>query len=83
MARGWESKSVEDQQAEAEARRDAPKTRPLNEKERERASKRMTLGLARAHVLQELQTACHPNHRATLEQSLAFIDRELAGLDRP
>ena len=82
MARGWESKSVEDQQAEAEARRQAPVSRPLTDAERERQARRMTLGLSRARVLQDLQTACHPNHRATLEQSLAFIDRELEALDR-
>jgi hypothetical protein len=41
----------------------------------------MSLSLARVRVLQDLQTACHPNHRATLEQSLAFLDRELAALD--
>jgi hypothetical protein len=81
MARGWESKAIEDQQADAEARRQAPSTRPLPESERYRQSRRMSLGLARARVLQDLQTACHPHHRATLEQSLVFLDRELAALD--
>ncbi len=42
----------------------------------------MKLGLSRARVLQDLQNACHPNHRAMLEESLAFIDRELEALDR-
>lgn len=83
MARGWESKSVEDQQAEAEARRDANRAAPVSEAERDRRAKRMALGVARARVLQDLQTACHPHHRATLEQSLAYLDRELEALDNP
>ena len=82
MARGWESKSVEDQQADAEARRQNPPGPPLSDTERERQARRMTLGLSRARVLQDLQTACHSNHRAMLEASLAFIDRELEALDR-
>ena len=82
MARGWESKSVENQQAEAEARRDGSSARALTDAERDREARRLGLGLSRARVLQDLQIACHPNHRATLEQSLAFIDRELEALDR-
>jgi hypothetical protein len=82
MARGWESKSIESQQAEAEAGREASNVRPLSAAEREREAKRLTLGLSRARVLQDLQTACHRNHRAMLEQSLAFIDAELEALDR-
>jgi hypothetical protein len=80
VARGWESKSVESQQAEAEAERHAPAHRPLTDTEREREAKRLTLSLARVRVLQDLQTACHPNHRAMLEQSLSFIDREIEAL---
>lgn len=82
MARGWESKAIEDQQANAEARREEARGRVLTDAERVREDKRMRLGLSRARVLQDLQTACHPNHRATLEQSLAFIDAELEALPR-
>ena len=82
MARGWESKSVENQQADAEVRRDGSRAPALTDIERDREARRLTLGLSRARVLHDLQTACHPNHRATLEQSLAFIDRELEALDR-
>lgn len=80
MARGWESKSVESQQAEAEARRERAGNRALTDTDRERHARRMALNMSRTRVLQDLQTACHPHHRATLEQSLAFIDRELAAL---
>jgi hypothetical protein len=40
----------------------------------------MTLMLSRSRVLHDLQAACHPNHRATLERSLEFIDSELRSL---
>jgi hypothetical protein len=80
MARGWESKSVEEQMAEAEARRSAPAGRELTPAERDRETRKMTLMLSRSRILQDLQTACHPNHRALLEQSLAFIDAELQAL---
>jgi hypothetical protein len=85
MARGWESKSIESQQAEAETRREAREASSApgrTDAERDREAKRLKLGVSRARVLQDLQTACHPNHRAMLEQSLAFIERELAVLDR-
>jgi hypothetical protein len=80
MARGWESKSVEDQQADAAERR-APVGPALTEEARERQARRLALGMSRARVLQDLQTACHPHHRATLEASLAFLDGELAALE--
>lgn len=44
-------------------------------------SRLMTLKIARSRILLDLQTACHPNHRATLEQSLAVIEAELRTLD--
>jgi hypothetical protein len=83
MARGWESKSVEDQQADADARRGQTAAPPIDDAERARRARRAALGLSRSRVLQDLQTACHPNHRATLEQSLAFLDAEIAALDGP
>jgi hypothetical protein len=85
MARGWESKSVEDQQAEAEARKHAAgrSQAPKTDADRAREARRLSLSVARSRVLQDLQAACHPNHRATLEQSLAFLDREIAALEAP
>jgi hypothetical protein len=78
MARGWESKSVEDQIADAEARRKAsPSTGQPPPADREREARKMALMLSRSRVLHDLQAACHPNHRVTLERSLEFIDNEL------
>jgi hypothetical protein len=78
MARGWESKAIEDQQAAAEAAaREAPR-RELTAEERERANRRAALQLARTRTIQDLQLACDRRHRALLEQTLAHLDAELA-----
>ena len=80
MARGWESKSVEDQQADAEARRNTSTRRELAPEERDRAARRMTLEVSRSRVLQDLQTACNPRHRAMLEAALADLDEKIRAL---
>ena len=81
MARGWESKSVEDQIQNAEARQ--PSTgRELTPGEREAAAKRMTLTLSRTRILQDLQLACDPRHRAMLERALADVDEQLRKVTR-
>jgi hypothetical protein len=79
MARGWESKNVEDQQAEAARERaiGPPKT----PEQMERAARRGNLQLSRARTLSDLQTACNPQHRALLERTLAHLDAELTALD--
>lgn len=79
MARGWESKSVESQQDEANAPRSkAPALAPA---EAARKSARATLMMARTRALADLQTACVPAHRAMLEQAIAELDQRLATLD--
>jgi hypothetical protein len=77
MSRGWESKSVEEQQAEA--------TRPKNE-----ARPRLTPGqaaqkreadsllLSRNGVLQHLQSTRNHRHKQMLEAALADLDAKLA-----
>ena len=77
MARGWESKDVESQLANREnmaaAPGKAPKTQDQLEKDRERAN----IELSRKHVLSDLETATHPNHKRTLEAALAHLDQQL------
>jgi hypothetical protein len=76
MARGWESKDVESQVANREnmaAPGKAPKTQDQVEKDRERAN----IELSRKHVLSDLETATHPNHKRTLEAALAHLDQKL------
>jgi hypothetical protein len=77
MARGWESKAVENQQQEALAT-PAPAAGPALDPvlETERAS----LGLARSRALADLQVACAPAHRAMLEHAIRDLDARLSAL---
>jgi hypothetical protein len=79
MARGWESKSVEQQQAEsADERKQRGPSLSLQQKERKR--KRDGLSLARIALVRQLENSTHPQRRSMLEKSLAEIDRQLADL---
>jgi hypothetical protein len=76
MARGWESKSVEDQIAAS--RDEGEKAGPdLTEAERTRRQRAAALQVARSRILQQLQGACDRRYRAQLEQSLAAVEAEL------
>jgi hypothetical protein len=77
MARGWESKSVESQQAESNP---GAGKRKLTADEQDRARKRESLELSRNRILRELETATAPVHRTALENALKFLDDELAKL---
>ena len=81
MARGWESKSVESQQEEAERGRADKKNRPLSEEERVRSGRRATLELARRRTAADLTDATAPALRLMLERALAALDLELQTLE--
>lgn len=78
MARGWESKGVEDQVAEAEARRELGERPALTKEEAERKTHREGLLLARARIESALAAAREPRYREQLEHALADLDRKLA-----
>jgi biopolymer transport protein ExbB/TolQ len=75
MARGWESKSVEQQQEEFASNKD--KGKPLSSEQMAVERERNDLELSRQHILQQLQVACNPRHRQILEAALAELDRKL------
>jgi hypothetical protein len=77
MARGWESKSVEQQQDEMAEER---KTRraPITPEEQKRNRERDGLLLSRERLAQQLQAAKNPRHREMLERSIAALDGQLA-----
>ena len=78
MARGWESKSVESQQDDADRRK---VVRPeLTASERQVFERRTTLELSRARLAGDLSRATAPTHRSMLEQALADIDAQLDSL---
>ena len=78
MARGFESKDVEFQQAEAE-RRGAPR-RALTPAEREHADRRHSVELALTRARGDLAAATSPVHRHMLEQGIAELERQLASV---
>lgn len=80
MARGWESKAVEEQvndrdAANREADRDAVR---LTDAERERERKIGSLRLSRSRIVDQLRTATKPAHRHTLERALEALDAQIA-----
>jgi hypothetical protein len=81
MARGWESKAIESQQDDA-ARARATR-RALTAEERERQTRRETLGLALAQSQSELTAACRPAHREMLQMRIGALRTELATLGAP
>lgn len=78
MARGWESKSVESQIEDAASRSD--RAVPLTAEQRQLRRKREGLELSRRRVLHELETAASPLRRGSLEQALAFLEKEIEEL---
>jgi hypothetical protein len=76
MARGFESKSVEEQQAEAK-RESVPGSR-LTPGQIEGRRKRDGLLLSRKSVQAQLSTATNSKHREMLERALADLDRQIA-----
>jgi hypothetical protein len=82
MARGFESKSVQSQWADAEARADDKGQGKREEpEERLKRQKRHSLSLSRRRVEYDLAKATNPANRATLERALEHLDRELARLE--
>ena len=78
MARGFESKSVEEQQAEA--KREANPGQQLTPQQAEQRRKRDGLILSRKNVKQRLESAASAAHRQMLEGALADLDRQIAEL---
>jgi hypothetical protein len=76
MARGFESKSVESQQADR-FERGSSSERPSRE-ELERRGKRESLELSRRRIEKELAASSSAVHRAALENALRFLDDELS-----
>lgn len=77
MARGWESKSVEEQQAQLSEKK-SPVQKPRSLEELEKQRRRDGLELSRARLLNQLQAAKNPRHRLMLEHALADVESALA-----
>ena len=77
VARGWESKSVEEQQAEA-VTAPGPAKPPLTAAQLANHRERQGLLLSRQHVMQQLEAASNPHHREVLQSALAELEKQLA-----
>jgi ADP-ribose pyrophosphatase YjhB (NUDIX family) len=76
MARGWESKSVEEQQATANTKGELQQR--LTAQQAAVKQRKEALNLSRRRVLQQLQTVQNPRHRQMLEAAISDLDAQLA-----
>ena len=78
MARGFESKDVEFQQAEAE--RVKKLGQPLTAEERDRKTRRQLIELALARVRADLAAARTPQHKRMLAEAIAALEQQLRAI---
>lgn len=79
VARGWESKSVEAQQEEANEKTQPARPR-LTEQEAARVREVESLRLARLNVTRQLAASSNPQHRKLMEAALAELEAKLRRL---
>jgi hypothetical protein len=79
MARGFESKDVEFQQAEAE--RQKTLGRALTPEEREREGRRRTLELALTRARADREAARSAAHRRMLDAAVASLEADLRNIE--
>jgi len=80
VARGWESKSVEEQVNNRQAELESAGKKKPSRLEIEQNSKRESIRLARSRASRELQSTHDDRYRALLERTLAHLDSELSKL---
>jgi len=78
MARGFESKSVESQQEEAQRSKALPPA--LSPEEQARNTRKTGLELALAQTQAEMSAACRPAHREMLKLRLEAIEAQIRDL---
>lgn len=80
MARGFESKSVQAQWQDAEARQQEKGKRRMGHDEIEIAKKREELMLSRTRIARELAETSSDRRRQSLDAALSWLDGELTKL---
>ena len=80
MARGWESKSVEEQQSEFNETHKEFGTNLLSPRDIELAGKVKTLQLTRSYVQQQLENSQNERHREMLKHELEHLDSQIKTL---
>lgn len=81
MARGWESKSVEDQIGDAEAAKEDQAKQTLSQQGRALENQRQALLLSRIQIMGRLKAATNPRYRTQLEAALQDLEKKLSDLD--
>ena len=82
MARGWDSKSVEEQIEAAEVGSSSPDGERLTQAQIELIWKKEGLVRSRARVRRDLENSHHPRYREMLSAALADLDEQISKLDR-
>jgi hypothetical protein len=80
MARGWESKSVEGQVQEAQAKDERKSKKTVSPEEAEKRRRRGVLQLSRAQVERQIENAPEGRYRDQLMRALADLDAQLSSL---
>lgn len=80
MARGWESKSVEDQVEQSKTEQSQGKKAHLTPTQIDLRRRQEVLRLSRAQVERELQASQNPRYREQLNRALADLDAQIAQL---
>jgi hypothetical protein len=81
VARGWESKSVQEQIASARERHGEQSVQlQLSAEQRNNETKRDSLLLQRTRMMRQLETCGEGRYRQTLQDGLAFLEKELQQL---
>jgi len=81
MARGWESKSVEDQIGAAEAVREIRAAHELSAEQREQSERKQSLMLSRALIVSRMKAARDERYRAQLKVALDQLDEQLREIE--
>jgi hypothetical protein len=80
MARGWESKAVEDQVQESQSKNERSHKAQLTPSDAELNRRREVLVLSRTRVQRELESSQNPRYKEQLTRALADLDAQLAKL---
>jgi hypothetical protein len=78
MARGWESKDVESQVELLEAKQEKTNSAAKSAEQLRRDQERKDLQLSRVRIVNDLNSATHPQHRKSLEAALVQQDKKIS-----
>lgn len=81
MARGWESKAVEDQVQESQSKDNRSHKGQLTPAEVDSNRRREVLILSRTRVHRELEATQNPRYKEQLTRALVDLDAQLATLE--